>query len=125
MNKAILIGNLTKDPEVRTTGSGTAVTTFSIAVDRKYKAQDGSQLTDFFDIVTWRKLAEICGRYLTKGSKVAVVGELQNRSYKAKDGTKRYVTEVVAESVEFLTPKQTAPDVSSFEYVDDNDLPFD
>lgn len=124
MNKVILIGNLARDPDVRTTGSGTAVTTFSIAVDRKYKAQDGSQLTDFFDIVTWRKLAEICGRYLTKGSKVAVVGELQNRSYSTKDGTKRYVTEVVAESVEFLIPKQATPDVSSFEEVDE-DLPFD
>ena len=125
MNKVILIGNLARDPEVRTTGSGTAVTTFRIAANRKYKAQDGSQLTDYFDIVTWRQLAEICGKYLTKGCKVAVVGELQNRSYSAKDGTKRYVTEVVAESVEFLTPKQSAPDVSSFEEIDDNDLPFD
>lgn len=127
MNKVILIGNLTKDPEVRTTNNGTYVTTFSIAVNRKYKAQDGGQITDFFDIVAWRQLAELCGKYLEKGCKVGIVGELQTRSYEAKDGTKRYVTEIVAGAVEFLTPKgsvQGTVDAEGFTDVDDQDLPF-
>lgn len=127
MNKVILIGNLTKDPEVRTTNNGTYVTTFSIAVNRKYKAQDGSQITDFFDIVAWRQLAELCGKYLEKGRKVGIVGELQTRSYESKDGTKRYVTEIVASEVEFLTPKgsvQGTVDAEGFTDVDDQDLPF-
>lgn len=127
MNKVILIGNLTKYPEVRTTNNGTYVTTFSIAVNRKYKAQDGSQITDFFDIVAWRQLAELCGKYLEKGRKIGIVGELQTRSYESKDGTKRYVTEIVASEVEFLTPKgsvQGTVDAEGFTDVDDQDLPF-
>lgn len=127
MNKVILIGNLTKYPEVRTINNGTYVTTFSIAVNRKYKAQDGSQITDFFDIVAWRQLAELCGKHLEKGRKVGIVGELQTRSYEAKDGTKRYVTEIVASEVEFLTPKgsvQGTVDAEGFTDVDDQDLPF-
>lgn len=110
MNKVFLIGNLTKDPDVRTTGSGTSVCTFRIAVQRRFANQQGERASDFFDVVAWRQLADLCGRYLAKGRKVAVVGELQNRSYDAKDGTKRYVTEVVADEVEFLTPRdRTAP----------------
>lgn len=127
MNKVILIGNLTKYPEVRTTNNGTYVTTFSIAVNRKYKAQDGSQITDFFDIVAWRQLAELCGKYLEKGRKIGIVGELQTRSYESKDGTRRYVTEIVASEVEFLTPKgsvQGTVDAEGFTDVDDQDLPF-
>ena len=122
MNKVILIGNLTKPPELRTTGSGTSICTFSIAVNRKYRAQDGSQSTDFFEIVVWRKLAENCARWLDKGKKVAVIGELQTRSYEAKDGSRRHVTEIVADEVEFLTPKQ---DANGFIDVDDEDLPFE
>ena len=122
MNKVILIGNLTKPPELRTTGSGTSICTFSIAVNRKYRAQDGSQSTDFFEIVVWRKLAENCARWLDKGKKVAVIGELQTRSYEAKDGSRRHVTEIVADEVEFLTPKQDANGVVD---VDDEDLPFE
>ncbi len=128
MNKVILIGNLSKPPELRTTNNGTSVCTFSIAVNRKYKAQDGSQITDFFDIVVWRQLADLCAKWLEKGKKVAVVGELQNRSYEAKDGTKRRVTEVLADSVEFLTPKNRAeqsPDAEGFTEVDDSYLPFE
>lgn len=127
MNKVILIGNLSKPPELRTTNSGTSVCTFSIAVNRKYKAQDGSQITDFFDIVAWRQLAELCGKYLEKGRKIGIVGELQTRSYESKDGTKRYVTEIVASEVEFLTPKgsvQGTVDAEGFTDVDDQDLPF-
>ena len=97
MNKVFLIGNLTKDPDVRTTGSGTSVCTFRIAVQRRFANQQGERASDFFDVVAWRQLADLCGRYLAKGRKVAVVGELQNRSYDAKDVTKRYVTEVVAD----------------------------
>ena len=122
MNKVILIGNLTKPPELRTTGSGTSICTFSIAVNRKYRAQDGSQSTDFFEIVVWRKLAENCARWLDKGKKVAVIGELQTRSYEAKDGSRRHVTEIVADEVEFLTPKQ---DANGFVDVDDEELPFE
>ncbi len=145
MNKVFLIGNLTKDPDVRTTGGGTSVCTFSIAVDRRFKAQNGEKVTDYFNIVAWRQLADLCGRYLAKGRKVSVVGELQNRSYDAKDGTKRYVTEIVADEIEFLTPRDRdgagyggAPSPSEpyrggesqavapegFTDVDDDDLPF-
>lgn len=108
MNRTILIGNLTRDPEMRTTNSGVTVTTFSIAVSRKRKDQSGERPTDFFNIVAWRQLGELCGKYLFKGSKVCVVGELQNRNYEAKDGTKKYITEIIADDIEFLTPKDKA-----------------
>lgn len=127
MNKVILIGNLTKDPDVRTTNNGTYVTTFDIAVQRQFKGADGQKQTDFIPIVVWRQLAELCGKYLAKGRKVGIIGELQTRSYKAKDGTNRYVTEVVASEVEFLTPKgsvQGTVDAEGFTDVDDQDLPF-
>ena len=105
MNKAILIGNLTRDPEVRTTGSGTTVCTFTIAVNRRFQNQAGERVSDFFNIVAWRQLGELCGKYLSKGRKVSVIGEIQNRSYDAKDGSKRYITEIIADEIEFLTPK--------------------
>lgn len=107
MNKVFLIGNLTKDPEVRTTGGGTNVCTFRIAVTRRFQNQQGERVSDFFDVVAWRQLADLCGRYLAKGRKVAVVGELQTRNYEAKDGTKRYVTEIVADEIEFLSPRDS------------------
>ena len=106
MNRVILIGNLTRDPELRTTNSGVSVCTFSIAVNRKNKNQAGEKVTDFFNIVAWRQLGELCGKYLAQGRKICVVGELQNRSYDGKDGTKKYMTEVIADDVEFLTPRQ-------------------
>ena len=116
MNKVFLIGNLTKDPDVRTTGGGTSVCTFSIAVDRRFKAQNGEKVTDYFNIVAWRQLADLCGRYLAKGRKVSVVGELQNRSYDAKDGTKRYVTEVVADEASFVERKSdSAPKADDYQ----------
>ena len=105
MNKAILIGNLTRDPEVRTTGSGTTVCTFTIAVNRRFQNQAGERVSDFFNIVAWRQLGELCGKYLSKGRKVSVIGEIQNRSYDAKDGSKRYITEIIADEIEVLTPK--------------------
>ncbi len=106
MNKAILIGNLTRDPELRTTSNGTPVCTFTIAINRRFANQQGVREADFLSIVTWRQLAELCHRYLAKGRKVAVEGSLQSRSYDAQDGTKRYVVEVVADQVEFLSSPQ-------------------
>ncbi len=142
MNKAILIGNLTRDPEVRTTSSGTTVCTFSIAVNRRFQNQAGERVSDFFTIVAWRQLGELCGRYLAKGRRVSVIGEIQNRSYEGKDGTKRYITEIIADEIEFLSPKNqgqegyersersyerqassaAAPD--GFSEIEDDELPF-
>lgn len=138
MNKAILIGNLTRDPELRTTQSGIAVATFTIAVNRRFANAQGVREADFIPIVAWRQTAELCGRYLSKGRKVAVEGSIQTRSYDAQDGTKRYVTEVIADSVEFLSPAQGAnaappeappepphqTNMHEFQEVQDDDLPF-
>ena len=107
MNKAILIGRLTRDPEMRTTSSGIATTTFSIAVSRTYTNQQGEREADFINIVTWRKQAENVAKYCTKGSQVAIDGRIQTRSYDAQDGSKRYVTEVVADNVTFLGSKNS------------------
>lgn len=130
MNHVALIGNLTRDPDMRYTQSGTATCAFTIAVNR-IKAKDGTQKTDYIPVVAWRSLAETCGRYLAKGRKVAVIGSIQTRTYDAKDGTKRYVTEVVASNVEFLSSKQQGksqglPDTDADEFVpaDDEELPF-
>ena len=100
-NKIVLSGNLVKAPELRTTNSDKSVATFSLAVKRDYGEE-----TDFFNIVVWGKNGENCAKYLDKGSKVLVIGQLQNRSYETKDGSKRTVTEVICDSVEFLTFKE-------------------
>lgn len=105
MNKIILIGNLTKDPELTQTSNDISVCRFSLAVGRKFANQDGERETDFFNIIAWRQLGEICHKYLKKGNKAAVNGSLQVRKYQAKDGTEKTMVEVVAEDVEFLTPK--------------------
>jgi len=102
VNRATVIGNLTRDPEVRMTGGGVSVCTFTVAVQRRFANSAGERIADFFNVVTWRALADNCGRYLKKGSKVFVGGALQNRSYETQDGNKRYVTEIVADEVEFL-----------------------
>lgn len=102
MNKVILIGNLTKDPELTTTTSGISVCRFTLAVSRRFTNSEGERETDFINIVVWRNAADNCHKFLRKGSKAAVVGNLQTRSYDSQDGTKRYVTEVVAEEVEFV-----------------------
>lgn len=102
MNKAILIGRLTRDPEMRTTTSGTNTTTFTVAVSRTYTNQNGERETDFINCIAWRKQAENIAKYCQKGSQVAVEGRIQTRSYDAQDGTKRYVTEVIADNVTFL-----------------------
>lgn len=103
MNKCILIGNLTKDPDLRTLPStGTSVCNFTVAVTRRYANQQGEREVDFIPIVVWRTQAENCAKYLRKGSQVAVWGSIQTRSYEAQDKTRRYVTEVVADEVKFL-----------------------
>ena len=102
MNKALLIGNLTRDPELSTIPNGTSVCKFSVAVNRRFANAEGNRDTDFFNIVAWRQLGENCGKFLKKGSKVGIVGQIQNRSYDDKDGVKRYVTEIIADEVEFL-----------------------
>ncbi len=136
MNKVILVGNLTRDPELSETPSGVAVCRFAIAVSRDYANSDGTRETDFFNITVWRGRAEVCGKYLKKGSKVAIVGSLQTRSYEDKDGIKRNVTDVVANEVEFLSPKGANGDDGEvtvvtakrerpqLEEMDDNQLPF-
>lgn len=101
MNRAMLIGRLTKEPELRATGSGISVCTFTLAVERRFK-QEGQQQADFIPIVVWRAQAENCAKYLHKGSQAAVCGSVQTRSYDAPDGSKRYVTEIVADEVQFL-----------------------
>lgn len=103
MNKVILIGNLTKDPELTTTTNGISVCKFSLAISRKFTNAEGEKETDFINIVTWRKTAENCAKYLKKGNKVGVIGEIQTRTYDAQDGSKKYITEVVAEEVDFLS----------------------
>ena len=133
MNKCILIGNLTKDPELTTTSNGVAVCRFAIAVSRRFSNADGERETDFLNIVVWRSLAENCHKFLKKGSKVGVVGNIQSRSYDATDGSKRYVTEIVAEEVEFLSTKQADgedvkpagdSEVAKLQPIDDDGLPF-
>ena len=107
MNKVFLIGNLTKDPEMRSTQSGVAVCNFSIAVNRRFRnAQTGQQETDFLNVIAWRQLAELCSKYLAKGRKVAVAGSIQTRTYEAKDGSKRSAFDIVADEVEFLSANQ-------------------
>lgn len=106
MNKAFLIGNLTRDPELAQTNSGKSVCKFSIAVNRNYTQADGEKVTDYFTIVTWNGQAENCARYLKKGKKIAVVGELQQRSFEGNDGVKRTVIEIQAQEVEFLSPME-------------------
>ena len=105
MNKVVLIGRLTRDPELRYTGNNTPVATFSLAVDRGFSNQQGEREADFINIVVWNKQAENVKNYLTKGSQVGIDGRIQTRTYDDKDGQKRYVTEVVANNVEFLGSK--------------------
>lgn len=135
MNKVQLIGNLTRDPETKTTPGGVSVCRFSIAVNRRHKNAQGVQETDFFNIVAWSKLAELCGTYLGKGRKAGISGSLQTRSYVSRDGVKRFVTEIVAEEVEFLTARSEAVPASAddsafalqeqgFPPADESELPY-
>ena len=135
MNKVILIGNLTKDPELSTTNSGINYCRFTLAVPKRFSNQ-GERDAEFINIVVWRVQADNCHKYLKKGSKACVVGSLQTRSYDAQDGSKRYVTEVVAEEVEFLSTKNSGADnasnanassdndASELQPIEDDTLPF-
>ena len=104
LNKCMIIGNLGADPEMRYTANGSAVTTFRVATSRRFSGQDGQarEETEWFSVVTWNRLAEICAQYLVKGRTVYVEGRLQTRSWDAQDGQKRYRTELIAEEVKFL-----------------------
>jgi single-strand DNA-binding protein len=126
MNKAILVGNLTRDPELSTIPNGTAVCKFAIAVNRRFADADGNRQTDFFNIIAWRALGENCGKYLKKGSKVGVVGQIQVRTFE-QDGVKKFFTEIIADEVEFLSPKTGSEGISGdseMQPVTDDNLPF-
>ena len=111
MNKVILIGRLTKDPEVRNTSSQATVCRFTLAVDRKFKDQNGQRQADFISCVAWRQTANFISTYFHKGSKIAIVGNIQTRSYDDQNGQKRYVTDVVVDEAEFVdsTEQPSAP----------------
>ena len=114
MNKVVLIGRLTRDPELRyTSGNNSAVCNFTIAVDRGFTGQSGDREADFIPIVVWNKQAENVKNYLTKGSQVAVEGRIQVRNYDDQNGQKRYVTEVIANNVEFLGSKNSSSNTSN------------
>ena len=110
MNKVFLIGNLTRDPELTETTSGVALCRFSIAVNRNYGSADGERKTDFFNVVAWRGLGETVARFAKKGNKVAVSGSIELRTYEDSQGIKRTGVDIVAQDVEFLTPKGSGGD---------------
>lgn len=107
MNKAILMGNLTRDPEMRTTQSQVPVCTFTLAVERRFKSQSGERQADFINVVAWRQQAEFVAKYFHKGSRMVVVGSIQTRTYDDKDGNKRTATEVVADEIHFGDSKKS------------------
>ena len=129
LNRIVLIGRLTRDPSLRYTNSGLAVCSMNLAVDRKFKNAAGEKETDFIDIVAWRQLGENCANYLSKGKLAAVEGSMKIRSYEDKDGNKRRVAEVLADSVQFLSPRENsqqpaAGNQDTFWSGTDEDLPF-
>ena len=133
LNKSILIGRLTRDPEVKYIPSGKAVCTFTLAVDRNFNNAQGEKEADFIPCVVWDKLAELCGKFLSKGRLTAVSGRIQTRTYETSDGTKRYITEIVADEVQFLErakeqSQEQAPPIDKIEFIPmdgtDDDLPF-
>ncbi|PTF94831.1 single-stranded DNA-binding protein [Staphylococcus chromogenes] len=138
LNRVVLVGRLTKDPEFRTTPSGVDVSTFTLAVNRNFKNKDGEQQADFINCVVFRKQAENVKNFLSKGSLAGVDGRMQSRSYENKEGQRVYVTEVVCDSVQFLDPKnnnqqnnqqqngQTQTGNNPFDNasIDEDDLPF-
>ncbi len=106
MNVVVLVGRLARDPELRTTNSGKSVCTFSVAVNRQFK-QEGQPDADFFNVTAWGRQAEVISQYLRKGREIALRGRLQTRNYQAQDGSRRYVTEVVLESFDFIGGRNT------------------
>ncbi len=143
LNKVVLIGRLTRDPEIRYTAANTPVASFTLAVNRNFKNKEGGYDADFINITAWRRLAELISNTLQKGSLIAVTGRIQTSSYEAKDGTRRYTTDVVADEIAFLEKKGTSSadrsnepamyekqsddfgiPVDGFSPIDDDDLPF-
>lgn len=126
MNKVFLIGNLTRDPELSSTQGGIKFCRFTLAVSRSY-SRDGKRETDFLPVIVWRAPADNCARYLKKGSRAAVSGSIQTRSYEAQDGSRRTVTEIVADEVQFLSTKSDDErgdvDFDDLKPIDE-DLPF-
>ena len=128
MNKAILMGRLTKDPEIRTTQSGISVSSFTIAVDRKYKNADGSRETDFIPCVAWRQTGEFIHKYFYKGNRIIVEGEIQPSSWTDNDGQKRYKTEVIVDQAYFcenLNSREEQGGRKSYIQEEETQLPFD
>ncbi|MBR1607656.1 MAG: single-stranded DNA-binding protein [Clostridia bacterium] len=141
MNKVFIVGNLTRDPELRSTRDGISVCSFTVAVNRRQRnAEAGQPEADFFRVTAWRQLGEICAKYLAKGRKVSVTGTVSASAYTAQDGSARASLEVTADDVEFLTPRgevgdmpaapraqapaPAAPQSNGFVQVDDDELPF-
>ena len=139
MNKVILVGRLVRDPEFKTTQSGTPVASFTVACDRRFAKQGEERQADFINCVAWNKTAEFVSRYFTKGMRIALDGRIQTRTYDDQNGNKRFVSEVIAEEVEFAqsknengnnvpdysapaAPSQSAPE--GFTPIEDDDLPF-
>lgn len=137
MNKVSLIGRITKDPEVKKTNSGISVCSFTLAVDRRFKNASGERETDFIPCVGWRQVADIIGQYFRKGSRIAITGTIQTRSYEDNAGQRRNVVEVLAEEIDFIDKKEAQeeeirpippmPKVEPLQSNDENDvqLPFD
>ena len=127
LNHIVLMGRLTADPELKRTPNNVAVTTFTLAVERDFKTQDGSKETDFFSIVAWRNTAEFVSKYFSKGRMAAVEGRLQTRKYQDKDGNNRTVTEILADNVYFGDSKNSTSNEPVFAEMDEDDsdgLPF-
>ncbi len=113
MNKAILVGRLTKDPELKTTGSGVSVCSFTLAINRRFKNAEGNYDADFINCVAWRQQAEFISKYFSKGRMVGICGSIQTRTYDREDGQRVYVTEVVADEVSFVDSKSQTDSVAT------------
>ena len=132
MNKAILMGRLTKEPELKSTQNGISRCSFTLAVDRRFKNADGERETDFINCTAWRSTAEFISKYFRKGQRIAVVGSIQVRSYETDEGERRYITEVIAEEAYFADGyqesnqgQQKSSGSDYFNAEDDDDLPFE
>lgn len=121
INKCIILGRLTKDPEVRQTQGGTAVATFTVAVDRRFKNAQGEREADFIQCVAWRQQAELLGKYFSKGHRIGIVGSIQTRNYEGNDGKRVYVTEVVVDEIDFIETRADRQEHTQ----DDTSLPFE
>ena len=126
MNKVMLIGRLVKEPELKTTSNGTEVTTFSLAVDRRFKDSSGNRQTDFINIVAWKQTATFITKYFHKGNRIGIVGNIQTRSYEDQNGQKHFITEVVADEAEFVeNNSSTAADTIEEQAANPQSLPFE